>query len=650
MRIAVTNSYPNHAVVAETELIQRILIAGCNLGWEMREVVTSDDIAKFAPDCVLATHFNHAKLTPFLTLGAMYNPPEYFATTPAFVRNVLTYDGFLPGSPTVIPYLRDLAFAAGRSMPIADFPFAPTTHRTEWVERLPGPRTLFYVGTRWDTPRHGTLLERVNQIVPFHVYGPAHRWAGIPCDYRGEIPADGRSVLDKIREAGIALCIHSREHRRWNLPSMRVFEAAAAGAVIIADRMPLLDEAFGDSILHIDLHRPEEEAAEQIAGHVHWINANPEKAEAMARDAHAIFNKHFSLEDSLARLPRFLETIRAKKASSRSRRENPPQVEYILRLESVDDDVQQTLQSLVDQSYANIGLVILHPESTAPPDLGTLASRFASCRFVPARTTADGLPSLWPGLARITAPYFGCIDAGTLLQPDHTAILVDLLGRSPALGMACAAAVERRPTCDGYFLPDCFQGPLGKEIRELRRLLPPESYADLADWPVQPIASRSWLARSQCLHLELLEDPALEAHEELHLTLLLQKFSRVASTGQPTCEVTFRQENASSAVMNSLARIRQRCHNPSIERPSKPPVEVKAIEPLSLHVLEVINHTTASEWRVLMRFAKLYLTVRGCAKLLRRPLRLPRRAFKAATILIRQGPRRLLGTIAQFGR
>ena len=79
MRIAIQNSLPNHPRSAEAEWIRRFFTACSRLGFEPVEVITSDDIIRCQPDCVLVTHEFSPKLTSFPTLGLMWSPPAFFA-------------------------------------------------------------------------------------------------------------------------------------------------------------------------------------------------------------------------------------------------------------------------------------------------------------------------------------------------------------------------------------------------------------------------------------------------------------------------------------------------------------------------------------------------------------------------------------------
>ena len=78
MRIAIQNAFPNHPQSAEAEWIRRFFTACSRLGFEPVEVITSDDIIRCQPDCVLVTHEVSPKLTQFPTLGVALESASLF--------------------------------------------------------------------------------------------------------------------------------------------------------------------------------------------------------------------------------------------------------------------------------------------------------------------------------------------------------------------------------------------------------------------------------------------------------------------------------------------------------------------------------------------------------------------------------------------
>lgn len=103
-----------------------------------------------------------------------------------------------------------------------------------------------------------------------------------------------------MNQHGISLVLHNGGHLQNKAPSGRIFEAAAAAAVIISDEHAFVKREFKNSVLYID-HR-KFDLFSQIEKHMQWIKANPEKARAMAEKAHQIFLQKFTLEDQLNHL------------------------------------------------------------------------------------------------------------------------------------------------------------------------------------------------------------------------------------------------------------------------------------------------------------------------------------------------------------
>ena len=139
------------------------------------------------------------------------------------------------------------------------------------------------------------------------VYGPEERWGFIPHSLKGMLPFDGISIRKAIQEAGIALVLHSSRHLGIGAPSARVFEAAAASAVIISDMHPFIMREFGGSVLYVDHRKNGEEMFKQIKSHMEWIRLHPEEAKELAYRSHKIFLEKFTLESELLKLSDFFE-------------------------------------------------------------------------------------------------------------------------------------------------------------------------------------------------------------------------------------------------------------------------------------------------------------------------------------------------------
>lgn len=172
---------------------------------------------------------------------------------------------------------------------------------------------LMYCGARWSNVRsisekYLSLWRKLDETDYFAVYG-GDSWKSYK-SFRGYVPADGKSFVREINKNGICLVMHSEIHLQEGIPSGRIFEAAAAAAVIISDKHPFVMREFKDSVLYVDETR--EDLFEQIDAHMKWIRANPEKAKEKARLSHAIFLQKFTQEQQLAKLYEALQKARKK--------------------------------------------------------------------------------------------------------------------------------------------------------------------------------------------------------------------------------------------------------------------------------------------------------------------------------------------------
>jgi hypothetical protein len=284
--------------VAEKELAPRMVRAFQTLGHEASVVFTADEINSFSPDFVLALHQFAAKTTAYPTYGCLWSPRRDLDNDAAR-HSVVTYDGYFSASPVIDQWVAEVFPRGKRPEPMGLL--LPTANRTPFepgTRLRSGEPEVAYFGANWDSERHRPLFEKLDAEEFLAFYGGAPGWAYLRNGYRGSVAFDGEGVIAAIREAGVGLCLHRQEHTEAGIPSMRIFEIAAAGAVAICGGHPFIEEVFGDTVLYIDPRANPEEQARSIWQHRSWIKGNPAKAVALAERAHAI-GLGYSLEELL---------------------------------------------------------------------------------------------------------------------------------------------------------------------------------------------------------------------------------------------------------------------------------------------------------------------------------------------------------------
>ncbi len=180
-------------------------------------------------------------------------------------------------------------------------PSVPRTHFTK-NER----NSLFYSGTNWDTRRNSEHYKEIHKLLDtkgyYTVYGPENKWNFLEHSYKGSIAFDTDSVIKTLEQSGISLLLHSDFHNQYGIPSKRIFEAAAAGAVIISDKNPFVVKEFGDCVYYIDPSKKPIEVVKDIDKIVQLIKSDPELANKKAACVHNIFIKKFTLEKQWERV------------------------------------------------------------------------------------------------------------------------------------------------------------------------------------------------------------------------------------------------------------------------------------------------------------------------------------------------------------
>ncbi|MDR2576647.1 MAG: hypothetical protein LBC42_01185 [Puniceicoccales bacterium] len=173
---------------------------------------------------------------------------------------------------------------------------------------------IAYIGTNWDQRRRDhfkNLFALLDKTGYCDFYGPKDGWQGRFKSYRRMIPLQTPDdIIDVMKDAGIALVLHSKEHYETGTATLRDFEAASASCVIITERTRFMEENFNDCALFIDCDKSAREILQQISAHVRWIHRNPQKAMEMARKSHEIFCEKLSLDDQVKDILALAEKIK----------------------------------------------------------------------------------------------------------------------------------------------------------------------------------------------------------------------------------------------------------------------------------------------------------------------------------------------------
>lgn len=282
----------------ELEFAKRIQISCRNLDWDCDIA----DITKEDNDTRLYDW--NFTLVPFR--ASLQNQPDYimlfdpihhyFNTDGHLNETFKSFSGYLATYTNI-----DLLFEDVGESRVYNKPWYPTVQYRPY--QVVKPDHLFYIIAGWGNrrlhPKYISLQDKLSKKSYTDLYGDPNMGKRYKKAYRGKIPFDGETILDQISKSGVCLVLHSETHLEYQIPSGRIFEAAAASAVIISDNNQFVIDNFGDSVLYVDQRLSASDMFKQIDRHMSWIKNNKHKALELARRSHQIFEDRFLLENQL---------------------------------------------------------------------------------------------------------------------------------------------------------------------------------------------------------------------------------------------------------------------------------------------------------------------------------------------------------------
>ena len=341
--IAVIRMWPEQAC-AEHECVERIRTAAELVGVRVIELdkfghivgTPRQRVAREDVDFVIHLHYETAKTYDAVSVAAMWNPTQFYFDW-GFDRhwsNQMSHDVY---AYTGSPEIKKLVRASRGDFVAADMPLLNHTLADPIIPpRVHDEYRVFYCGINWEKltnkpARHDAVLRELDKKGVLDVYGPTEirgvkLWDGYK-GYHGSLPFDGRTIIGKIADAGACLVFSSEAHINSGIMSSRLFEAMAAGAVIIGDEHPFLSAAIGDNYVRVPSSLPAEERVKRIMEALERFGRDPQEALALASASQQRLLESYHLCTQLANV-----YAAAHRFSERSRALTLPSAEPVVDL------------------------------------------------------------------------------------------------------------------------------------------------------------------------------------------------------------------------------------------------------------------------------------------------------------------------------
>ncbi len=426
-KVGIVRLWPDQAA-AEHESIERFRAAFSLLGVDLIEVdrlgtilngprrkITQDDV-----DFVVSLHYETPKAYDCFSWGALWNPVDFYVEwglTP-YLDNQLSHDGYFVCGSTVVDRLMRTELGDA----YADTPFVSVNHT------LSGPvfpvrgredRRIAYCGINWERlskakGRFDGLLTRLDAAGVLDIFGPeevrgVRVWEGFK-GYKYSVPFDGQTLIRELSNSGAVLALSSEAHIRSGIMSNRLFEGAAAGALVFADQNPFVERFFKNEVVEVPMTPQGEPDAGFIISTLEHFNRHPDQALEKARSLQAKFTEFYSLHKQLLNAYAGYAAWREEQARKTALNlESPARLDcVVLHLDGKTPLPIELLQALVSQQgvQVRVSLVVARAANGDAPAFEFLPE--GDIRIVPVRAAIGaGANSVGYAVAEVLADLEG---------------------------------------------------------------------------------------------------------------------------------------------------------------------------------------------------------------------------------------------------
>ncbi|MGE6744212.1 glycosyltransferase [Allorhizobium pseudoryzae] len=466
---------------AEYEVIQRIIIAGNNIG--LKCVVIDNNgcplwwsrglnfdkrkpISGRGLQFVISLHFESPNVIDAYSYITLWQPTEFYHTFgyDQSITKVRSHNDLLScSSDHADAHGRNIFRSLGRA---PELPLLNLFHNTAEPYLPPNVSEnsrLFYIGINWERvgkPKgrfHDTLMA-LNERGIVDIYGPelflgVAPWEGF-ASYAGEVPFDGRSTQTAINKSGICLALSSTAHKNSGIMSNRLFEGFTGGAAVIATPNAFIDKFFKDVVYEVDDSGSEVDIASRIADVVREIRRNHKEANERVEIAQKRISENFSLERSLSNL--IAKTPDRMKLFYRQCSIDC-EITVIVVIRSCDEQtLRDKMDMLFNQSKCRINVAIIcdrdlrdATEDQIKPQGAVVSVTFYERNFNPSGYILDGPcdPRQRSGeiifdiISKLSDAYFAILSDECSLFSDHFTTVAGAISRQVGAVAGCSGVI-----------------------------------------------------------------------------------------------------------------------------------------------------------------------------------------------------------------
>ena len=326
--------------------------------------------------------------------------------------------------------------------------------------------------------------------------------------------------------------------------------------------MPSLQALFGDSFSYVDMDAGVERAVQQVKLALETANRERGKTAARIDAANRIFNERVSLDAMLPPILAEAEAIISRKKTIAVRTANAPTVSVIIRCGGRPlDMISRAVTSIRRQLYPRVSLIFARfaPIEGFDDYVADLrgSNHFDDVSVYDVGGRGKRSESMWTGLRAVKTSFFAMLDDDDQWFPDHLHHLMEVFESDRSVDFVYSGGIRHDEEGHSPILHPRLWRNDGTCLDEKRALIFCDTFdiGRLLKWD-NVILSHAFIARSELLAAEVLDDPRLDVMEDVYLYLiLLARGAKFAFNGRATAVWNWQvRSNDNSMVNYEMAR------------------------------------------------------------------------------------------------
>ncbi len=501
----------------------------------------SESILEYKPCCVIVTSPSDAKLTPYPTFGILNLDRSAFLQLPRYIRNALTYDGYLIQSPVLGQTMGDIIFGARKiGSHTISMNFYPLNSKYRELNLNKKNSKVIIFEPNYETSMFKEAITKLlKKNTNIYLVTRECKTEKIPSNKT--IKFKNYKDLDNIFDNNsIAICLDSGNDGNISTVLMKCISLSVP---VITRESDILKQEFGDLLSYIPNTVSSSSLPKLVELMVCQIYANIPRSINNVKLAVDIFNKKYALTVSM---PKFISmfNITLVNKGYLPRPDSVfegklPSVTYIMRTGGKHRPfLERALDCLVAQQYPDLRVIFVTHVKVSY--LQEIIEKYTTIKFkVLESIKSKRSQAIRDGMAAVETDLFGLFDDDDELFPNHVRSLVyTLLYHNKRdwrgeIGMVYSGSIHADDTYPvaerAEFRDYKLVGKGEKRAIEHYRYYSSNMMSQHS-W----FMPNGWLARASLIDNEVLEDPGLDTCEDLYFELQIAQKAHFAFSGEVT--------------------------------------------------------------------------------------------------------------------